>query len=160
MSRQETHLLFRLGGEPYSLPVQRVEEVLDYEEPTCIPRSPDYLLGVVNVRGRLIPVLNLRRRFGLPSTEMTTSSRFIVLNLSWGGETVPLGILVDAVEGVIDIDTDSISDPPGTADRGESDFLRGTVRCNDSIYLVLEVDRILTSDMLHNDFAAVSGGIA
>lgn len=159
MSKGETYLLFCLEGEPFSVPVQRVEEVLEYEEPTCIPRSPEYLLGIVNVRGRLIPILDLRRRFGLPPGEITVNSRFVVLNLDWEGEAVPLGLLVDTVEGVIDFDEDLITAPPTLGkNRGDNSFLRGTARHNDSIYMVLEVDRILPGDTLHRDFATVSGG--
>jgi purine-binding chemotaxis protein CheW len=155
MSKRETYLVFRLDGEPFSVPVRRVEEVLEYEEPTCIPRAPEYLLGIVNVRGRLIPVLDLRRRFELPPAETTVNSRYIVLSLDWEGETVPLGVLADAVEGVIEIDEETIADPPAFGARGGS-FLRGTTRHNDAIYMVLEVDSILTAARLHEDFAALA----
>lgn len=166
MSKQETYLVFRLREDPFVVPVGRVEEVLEYERPTVIPRAPDYLLGIVNVRGRLIPILDLRRRFEIPPTEITVSSRFVVLNLSWDGETVPLGILVDLVDGVVDLDTDTIAALPPVgretekdADTlGETGFLQGTARHGDSIYMVLDVDRILVNDTLHRDFASLSGG--
>lgn len=170
MSNLQTYLVFCLNGEPFSVPVQRVEEVLEYGRPTYIPRAPEYLRGIVNVRGRLIPVLDLRCRFGITPAEITTNNQIIILNLNWDGETVPLGILVDDVEGVIDLDEDTITDPPslgrpnsspreGEADRPshDADFLRGTARHDGKIYMVLDVDRILVADRLHRDFAHQAG---
>lgn len=155
MSESKTHLGFHLNEEPFAIPVDRVEEVIEYAGPTLIPRAPEYLLGVVNIRGRLIPIMDLRRRFDLGPAMITATSRFIVLNLSWDGEIVSLGALVDSVSGVLDLDEETISPPPTLGGRS-SDFLRGTVRYDDKIYMVLEVDSILPADTLREDFAALS----
>ncbi len=152
--RSGTWLVFQLAEESYVVPVTRVDEVLEYTTPTCIPRSPVYLRGILNVRGRLIPVLDLRRRFGLAVADITHDSRIVVINLDWEGDTVPLGVLVDAVSGVVDLPPEALSDPPTLGRNGDGDggVLTGTARWNEEILLVLDPDSILTAEMVHRDF--------
>lgn len=156
MVDRHTFLVFGLGEEAYAISVERVEEVIEYESPTVVPRSPDYLLGIINVRGRLVPILDLRRRFGLPPAETTVDSRFIVLDLHWGNETLSLGVLADSVRGVVDIPDDVMGPPPSIGSASAEAFLRGTARLKDRIVLVMEVDQILTPDLVHQGFAELS----
>lgn len=155
MSKQEdrTFLMFRLADESYVVPVTRVDEVLEYVQPTVVPRAPAFLMGIINVRGRLIPVLNLRERFGMPHGDRTVQNRIVILDLKWEGESVPLGVLTDAVEGVIDLAPDALSDPPGLGTDRESAFLKGTARFDDRILMVLDVDEVLRTDFLHRAFS-------
>ncbi len=154
----QTYLLFRLAEESYAVEVGRVEEVLEYEPPTFVPRSPACLLGIVNVRGRLVPILDLRRRFGLPEHEHSGESRFIVMNLKWEGDDVSLGVLADAVEGVADLPGEALAPPPKVGRAVESEFLKSVARHKDRILLLMDVDRLLTPEYLHQRFAELTVG--
>ncbi|TVR04808.1 MAG: hypothetical protein EA403_04350, partial [Spirochaetaceae bacterium] len=145
-----------LDGEEYAISVERVEEVIEYEVPTPVPRSPAYLLGIINVRGRLVPILDLRRRFGLLPAEATVNSRFVVLDLHWAKESLSLGVLTDSVQGVIDIPQDAMGPPPKIGRAGAEAFLKGTARVQDRILMVMEVDQILTPALVHEGFAELS----
>ena len=156
MVDRHTYLVFGLESEEYAIGVERVEEVIEYEIPTPVPRTPDYLLGIINVRGRLVPILDLRRRFGLPPAEATVDSRFIVLDLHWDKESLSLGVLTDSVQGVIDIPKDAMGPPPRIGRTGSEAFLQGTARMQERILLVMEVDQILTPALVREGFAELS----
>ncbi len=155
-SHRGTWLVFHLADESYVVPVTRVDEILEYTKPTSVPRSPEYLRGVLNVRGRLIPILDLRRRLTLPVVDVTHESRIVVLDLHWDGESVLLGVVVDAVSSVVELPTDALSDPPAVGRHGDDEFLTGTARLDGEILLVVEVDRLLTPEMVQKDFRAWS----
>src|SRR5687768_11578253 len=105
-------LTFGLGSELFAIDVQRVREVLDLSPITRVPQAAEFMLGVVNVRGSAVPVINLRSRFGLPAAATTVNTRIIVLDLTYEGEVTPLGALADSVNEVLEIDESQIAPPP------------------------------------------------
>ena len=175
-TEQSEYLVFFLGNVRYALPVGRVEEVLEIDRITRVPRAPEMLRGIVNVRGRVVPVMDLHSRFDVsegPVSEEADSqnavsedadpahdsagntareSRYIVVTVRLGDEDVSLAATTDGVEGVVAIDPDQIDPPPkvgagsGAGEAGEA--VAGICRADEGILLILDPDRILTADYL------------
>jgi purine-binding chemotaxis protein CheW len=148
----EKYLTFRVADEAYGVPVTRVEEVLEHHTVTRVPRCPEFLLGIINVRGRLIPVMDLRRRLGMEAAGVTVDTRTIVLTLSYGEEELSIGARTDQVQGVIDLEPEQIEAPPRLGAGREDIGLAGTARTDDGICLLLDVDRLLTPAYLDEQF--------
>lgn len=137
---------FRIGAELFAINVQQVREVLDVSPITRVPNAAAHVLGVVNVRGRAIPVVDLRMRFGLPSATTTVNTRIIVLDLLIDDELTPVGALADSVNEVIELEEDQIAPAPRMATRWHSDFIRGLCKWGDEFLILLDIDRIFSSE--------------
>ncbi len=138
---QEIEMLsFRLGGEEYALMVEDVKEVLKNRELTKVPNAPDYILGVTALRGPILAVIDLSKRLGLPAVTRDDKSRILVVS-SNDEET---GIVVDRVTGVVRIHPEDIRPVPETIEQG-SEYLRGIIRKNDKLYILLDRDKALAS---------------
>ncbi len=148
----EKHLTFRVADETYGVPVAQVEEVLEHYAITRVPRCPEFLLGVINVRGRLIPVMDLRLRLGLEASSLTEETRIVVLTVTYDGEELSIGARADQVEGVIDIEPEQIEAPPRLGGGAEDVGLAGTARTEDAICLLLDVNRLITAQYLNKQF--------
>jgi len=135
-------LTFRLGAESFAVDVAKVREVLDLNEITRVPQTPDYMLGVINLRGRVVPVIDLRLRFGLPSAEQTRDTCIIVMEIHLEAEMVVIGALVDAVEEVLDFAAAEIEAPPRLGAQVNVDFIRGVGKRGEQFVMILEIDRI------------------
>lgn len=154
----EKYLTFSIAGERYGIPVTKVEEVLEHQPITTVPRCPVFLLGIVNVRGRLIPVMDMRLRLGLEEAEVTVETRIVVMTLRYGEEELSVGALTDQVHGVVDIEAEEIEAPPRFAGGQENIGLSGTARMEEGIFLLLDVDRLLTPEYLNAEFDALQAG--
>ncbi len=142
------YMTFKLGNELFAIDVAQVREVLEVSTITRVPTAPDYMRGVVNVRGKSTPVVDLRLRFGLPLTADTVSTRIIVMELWLDGETTVLGGLADSVHEVIELDPAHINPPPGIAMRWRTDFIQGMGRRGDDFLIILDVNAVFASDQL------------
>lgn len=136
------YLTFRLERELLAFEVSRVREVLDLCPVTRVPRTPEFMRGVINLRGSVIPVIDLRLRFGLTQTESTIEARIVVLELTFEGEETVVGVLTDAVHDVIEIGGDQIDSSPQMGDRWRTEFIRGIGKYRDQFILLLDVDRV------------------
>lgn len=141
MSNQ--YITFKLGDEHFAVNVANVREVLDLTPVTRVPTAPPYLRGVVNVRGKAIPVIDLRARFGLPPTAETVHTRILVLELEMDGEPLVVGGQADSVREVIELEAGDIGPAPRIATRWQSDLVKGMARRDDEFIIVLDVSRIL-----------------
>lgn len=139
------YLTFRLERELLALEVARVREILDLCPITRVPRTPDYMRGVINLRGSVIPVIDLHRKFGLVSAESTIESRIVVLELNHEGEEVVVGVLTDSVHDVIEIDTGHIDSSPQMGARWRTDFVTGIGKYKDQFILLLDIDRVFAN---------------
>lgn len=133
---------FRLGDDLFAADIYSVERVLRYQQPTPIPNVPEWVDGVIEYRGRIIPVIDLRLRFGLERTPARPESRLLVFTV--GNEWI--GAIVDAVLEVASPTADQLSPPPPLFRGLSAEFLRGIVRRNDRLVVFLEVARLLTTD--------------
>lgn len=131
---------FRLGNEEFSLDILRVQEIIRHMELTRVPRTPDFVEGVINLRGRVIPVLDLRKRFGLPSDEKTNETRIIVVDV----DNKTVGLKVDAVSEVLRLPADTVEPAPAIVTGAESDYIKGVGKLDGRLLILLDVERILS----------------
>lgn len=138
------YLTFRLGDELFAINVFKTREVLDVTHVTRVPTAPDYMRGVVNVRGSSIPVIDLRKRFGLPTVADTRHTRIIVMELEIDDSTVVIGGLADSVHEVIELEPDEINDPPTIGMRWRTDLILGMGRRDEQFIIILDIEKILS----------------
>lgn len=136
----EQVVVLELAGEAYGVEIGRVEEIIRMQAITRIPNGPAFIEGVTNLRGRVIPVLDLRKRFGLPASEATRRSRIVVGEL--GEHTV--GLVVDGVSEVLLVGSDAVEPPSTLVTSADSAFLRGVAKLEERLILLLDLSRILT----------------
>jgi purine-binding chemotaxis protein CheW len=141
-------MTFRLGDELFAINVAQVREVLEISQITRVPTAPDYMRGVVNVRGKAIPVVDLRTRFGLERNADTVHTRIIVMELQLDGEATVLGGIADSVHEVVEIAPDNINPPPRIAMRWKTEFIEGMGRRGDDFIIILDVNAIFSTDDL------------
>ena len=139
------YITFKLGDESFAINVAQVREVLELPHITKVPTAPDYMRGVVNVRGKAVPVVDLRLKFGLPSTQDTVNSRIVVLELDLDGETTVVGGIADSVHEVIELEAGQINPPPRIAMRWRTELIQGMGRRGDEFIILLDINRVFAS---------------
>jgi purine-binding chemotaxis protein CheW len=139
------YLTFILGEELFSLEIARVREVLDYTIITRVPRTTDYMQGVINLRGGVVPVIDLRLKFGMPAGDVTVSTCIIIVEAMVDGAMIILGLLADAVQEVLDLDRESIKPAPRIGTKLDTGFIKGMGRQNDRFIIILDLDRVFSS---------------
>jgi purine-binding chemotaxis protein CheW len=143
------YLTFRLAEEVFAVDVAKAREVLDFTAITRVPGTPRFMLGVINLRGGVVPVIDLRLKFGMPAVERTRESCIIVLDIVMDGETTTVGAVADSVREVLDLDSSQIEPPPRIGSRLRTEFIRGMGRIDDSRFLILlDIDRVFSSEEL------------
>jgi purine-binding chemotaxis protein CheW len=147
------YITFKLGDELFAINVAQVREVLELPLITKVPTAPDYMRGVVNVRGKAIPVVDLRLKFGLPSTPDTINSRIVVLELELDGETTVVGGIADSVHEVIELEADQINPPPRIAMRWRTELIQGMGKRGEEFIIILDINKVFSSE----DVALVTG---
>ena len=141
-SREVLQLVtFRLGNEEFSLDILKVQEIIRHMDLTRVPKTPDFVDGVINLRGRVIPVLDLRKRFGLPKDENTNETRIIVVDV----DNRTVGLKVDAVSEVLRLPADTVEPPPAIITGVESEYIKGVGKLDGRLLILLDVAKILTS---------------
>jgi len=142
------YLTFTLGEELFAVDVSKVREVLDYTNITKIPRTPEYMRGVINLRGSVVPVIDLRLKFGMSKSERTIKTCIIVLEIAFDHETVVLGALADSVEEVFELEPAQIEPPPRLGTKFKAEFLQGMGKREENFLMILEIDKVFSSDEL------------
>jgi purine-binding chemotaxis protein CheW len=157
---QRTQLLsFVLAGEEYAVDILRVREIIGYSTLTRVPGMPRSVRGVINLRGRVVPVVDLAVRFGLPESEITARSSIVMVDVAAAdGSDVVIGIITDAVTAVLDLDVDSIQPTPSLGTKVGSDVLDGMAGRGDALVMLLNIDRALGSDAFVQDDVLVHVG--
>jgi purine-binding chemotaxis protein CheW len=138
------YLTFGLGGEEYGVDILRVQEVKGWTEVTKIPRAPKWMSGVLNLRGVIVPIIDMRARFELGSAEFNRLTVIIVINVGTGAQARPIGIVVDQVSDVVDVDTAGIKPPPSFGTALDSSFLVGLADVSDKMVMLLDADKLLS----------------
>ncbi len=142
------YLTFKLDQEIFSIDVSQVREVLDLTAITKVPRAPEFMRGVINVRGNVVPVVDLRVKFGMLKVESTVNTRIIVMDLALDDENVVLGAIADSVHEVLELASDLIEPPPKIGSRWQTEFIRGIGKRDDQFIMILDVDRVFSSNDL------------
>jgi purine-binding chemotaxis protein CheW len=141
------YLTFVLGGEEYGLEILKVREIIGMMDITPVPQTPDFVAGVINLRGKVIPVIDLRRRFGMPAVERTSETCTIVVDIVWAGaEAVMMGIIVDTVSEVVDIEGEQIDPAPPFGAGVSTDYILGMGKVGEKVKILLDIDKVLTSE--------------
>ncbi len=143
--RSGKFLTFRLGGEEYGVPILKVREIIGLMPVTAVPRTPDFLRGVINLRGRVIPVVDLRKKFGMESAPDTEETCVIVIDAVEDGETLQTGVVVDSVSEVLDIRDEETEKTPSFGSDVDSAFILGIAKTDGSVRILLDMDEILTA---------------
>lgn len=146
------HLTFLLDDEVYGLEILKVQEIIGLMPVTRVPNTPRFVRGIINLRGKVIPVVDLRISFGMEGEEDTDRTCIIVVQVEQEGSQIVMGVLVDEVSEVLDITADQIEPPPSFGASIDTSFLLGTGKVGDKVILLLEVDRVLA----HGDLALTS----
>lgn len=143
MADEQQYLTFIMSGEEYGVDILAVQEIRGWEEPTTIPNAPSYIRGVINLRGTIVPIMDLRMRFGLRRVEYTQTTVVIILKFDGShGERV-MGIVVDAVSDVYTISEGDTRKPPELTEDDNSDFIKGLVNVNEKMVILLDVEELL-----------------
>jgi purine-binding chemotaxis protein CheW len=146
ITQSRQYMTFKLGDELFAIDVAQVREVLEVSSITRVPTAPDYMRGVVNVRGQATPVVDLRLRFGLTPADDTVHTRIIVMELELDGEPAVLGGIADSVHEVIELDPSAIDPPPRIAMRWRADFIQGMGKRGDDFLIILDVNAVFSSE--------------
>ena len=147
------YLTFRLDDEIFALDISQVREVLDFTSLTRVPRTPDFMRGVINLRGSVVPVVDMRLKFGMSKTEQTVNTCVIIVEINLDGEKLILGALADSVQEVIDLEPDQIEPAPRIGTRLNTEFIKGMGKRDDQFVIILEIDKIFSS----YELSAVNG---
>ena len=142
------YLTFKLDNEVFALDVATVREVLDFTTVTKIPRTPEFMSGVINLRGSVVPVVDLRLCFQMSKTERTKNTCIIVMEVRLEGETAIIGALADSVEEVIDLEPEQIESAPKLGASIRTDFIRGMGKRESHFLMILDIDRVFSADQL------------
>jgi purine-binding chemotaxis protein CheW len=145
------YLTFKLGDETFALDVAEVREILDFTTVTKVPRTPSFMRGVINLRGSVVPVMDLRLKFGMSATQQTVDSCIIVVEMTMEGDSIVIGVLADAVQEVIDLEPEQIEPPPRIGTKLNTDFILGMGKHNGAFMMILDIDRIFESADLETE---------
>ena len=140
------YLTFSIAGEPYAAGVTHVREIVGYDAPTQVPGTPPWIRGVVNLRGLVVPVVDLAVKFGRASTEITRRTCVIIVELQLGTDVVTMGVLADAVSQVIELTPADIQPPPAFGMNVRVDYLLGLVTTESTFALLVDLERVLTAE--------------
>jgi purine-binding chemotaxis protein CheW len=142
------YLTYKLGDEVFAFDISKVREVLDFTAITKVPRMPEFLRGVINLRGSVVPVVDLRLKFGMPKTDKTVDTCVIITEVDVDGEQTILGALADSVQEVMDLDPDSIEQAPKIGSGLNMEFIKGMGRHNDKFIIILDIDKAFSAEEL------------
>jgi purine-binding chemotaxis protein CheW len=147
------YLTFKLDDEVFALDISKVREVLDFTRVTKVPRTPDFMRGVINLRGNVVPVVDLKLKFGMSMTEKTVNTCIIITEVDVRGEKTVIGSLADSVQEVIDLEPEHIEPPPKIGTSLKTEFIKGMGKRNDQFIIILDIDTVFS----HEDITLIQG---
>lgn len=137
------YLTFMLAGEEYGVDIHKVQEIRGWEPPTMLPNAVNYVLGVINLRGTVVPIIDLRRRFGLAQGEFGQTTVVVVVKVSCADKDRIVGVVVDAVSEVYNVSDDQIRPAPDLGGAISTDFVKGLVTLGEKMIILLDIDRLI-----------------
>ncbi len=158
IARPAQYLGFSLAGEMYAIELLRIREIIEHVPITRVPGMPRAVLGVINLRGRVVPVVDLAVKMGLDPRPITRWTCFVIVEVLLDGERTTLGLLADSVSEVLDLGPDDIEPPPAFGTRTPVHYLRGMGRQEQRFILLLDLDRLLSADELLGLVGGTTGG--
>ena len=150
ITKINTFLSFKLGEEEFAAHVGKVLNILEMTKITEVPKAPEYMKGVINLRGTVLPVIDTRIKFGMPKTEYTTNTCIIVLDIEMDGDSIHVGALVDSVQAVLELNNSQIMPAPSIGSKYKSEFIEGVANVDDKFIMILNMDAVFSSNELTN----------
>ena len=147
-SENHQYLTFKLDEEVFALGIDKVREVLDYTSVTKVPQVPDFMRGVINLRGSVVPVVDMRLKFGMAKTEKTVNTCIIIVEINLEGETTVLGALADSVQEVLDLEPHQIEPAPKIGTKLRTEFIRGMGKRGEQFIIILDIDKVFSGEEL------------
>jgi purine-binding chemotaxis protein CheW len=138
------YLTFQLGEEIFAIDVANVREILEFNSVTRVPKSPEYMRGVINLRGSVVPVFDMRLKFGMTGTERTINTCIVVVEVSYEGEDIIIGALVDSVQEVFELEADQIEPAPKIGTHLRTEFIRGMGKKDETFIIILDIDKVFS----------------
>ena len=135
-------LTFKLADEVFALDITKVREVLDFTTVTKVPRTPEFMRGVINLRGSVVPVVDLRLKFGMTKTESGVNTCIIITEVTVDNDTTILGALADSVQEVLDLEPGSIAPAPRIGTKLKTEFIKGMGKRDDRFIIILDIDKV------------------
>jgi len=145
-SLEGLYLTFSLAEEVYGVEILAVQEIIQMVPTTAIPKTPEFVRGVVNLRGKVIPIIDLRIKFGMEAAEDTGQTCIVVVQVQSGGQPLTMGVVVDQVAEVLEVVAGQIEPPPSFGAAVDTDFLMGMGKVNSQVVMLLDIRRVLASD--------------
>ena len=142
------YLTFKLEDEVFALEIGKVREVLDFTSVAKVPQTPDFMLGVINLRGTVVPVVDMRLKFAIARAEKTVNTCIIIFEIEIDGENTVLGALVDSVQEVMDLDPDQIEPAPRIGTSLNTKFIKGMGKRDNQFVIILDIDKVFSADEL------------
>jgi purine-binding chemotaxis protein CheW len=142
--KEGKYLTFSLAGEEYGIGILKVKEIIGIMPITVVPQTPSYIKGVINLRGKVIPVIDLRLKFSMAAAEFTERTCIIVVEIMTGGRTILMGIVVDSVSEVLNIKAADVEATPSFGTKLDTEYILGMAKAGGSIKILLDIDKILS----------------
>jgi purine-binding chemotaxis protein CheW len=144
------YLTFKLDGESFATEISRVREVLEHTRVTPVPRSPEFMQGVINLRGSVVPVVDLRLQFGMPAVEPTVDTCIIIIEVNIEGTSTVLGALSDSVQEVIDLKPEQLEPAPTFGTRIDNSFVQHMGKLEDRFVIILDMNKVFSLEQIHS----------
>lgn len=148
LTEARQYLTFKLNDEVFGVDVAQVREILDYVKITKVPQTPDFMCGVINLRGSVVPVVDMNMKFGMVKTERTVNTCIVVVEVVLNDEKTILGALVDSVQEVFEIEPENIEPAPKIGTKLKTEFIKGMGKRDDKFIIILNIDKVFTSEEL------------
>ena len=145
-NKEGKYLTFSLAGEEYGIAILKVKEIIGMMSITSVPQTPEFVKGVINLRGKVIPVVDLRLKFGMEETEYTERTCIIVVEIVGQAGTVLMGIVVDSVSEVLNIIGEEIEDTPSFGTKLNTEYILGMAKMEGGVKILLDIDRVLSTE--------------
>lgn len=148
-SEIEQYLTFKLGAEVFAIEITKVKEVIDFSDVTKVPGTPEYMRGVLNLRGSVVPVIDLQMKFGMGTTKKTVNTCVIIVEVPMDDDVTQLGALADSVQEVINLEHEQVEPPPRIGMNLRTDFIKGMGKSGDQFIIILDINKIFTEEELN-----------
>jgi purine-binding chemotaxis protein CheW len=143
------YLTFTLDSESFALDIVKVREVLDFTKITRVPRTPEFMKGVINLRGSVVPVIDMRLKFGMEAKEETIDTCIVIVEVEIEGDPLIIGAIADSVQEVMELGPQQIEPPPKLGTRLKTDFIQGMGKLNDKFLIILDISKVFSADELN-----------
>ena len=146
ITKINSYLSFNLGDEEFAVNVSKVLNILEMLKITEVPKSPEYMKGVINLRGTVLPVVDTRIKFGMSPTEYTNNTCIVVMEIEMDNDIVKVGALVDSVQAVMELEDSEIQPPPSIGSKYKSEFIYGMVKVDEKFIMLLDMEKVFSTE--------------